>query len=154
MIKIGVLSDTHGHLDPKILEFFQGVDHIFHAGDIGLPWLILQLEGIAPVTAVQGNSDHGLDFKELEIVCLDNRKFMIHHIVQPEAPAEKLRRRIIRENPDVVIFGHTHKQCCQTIGQTLYFNPGYSGEPKSNYERSVAVLQCDDTGITAEFKAL
>jgi putative phosphoesterase len=91
---------------------------------------------------------------ELEIVCLDNRKFMIHHIVQPEAPAEKLRRRIIRENPDVVIFGHTHKQCCQTIGQTLYFNPGYSGEPKSNYERSVAVLQCDDTGITADVKAL
>ncbi len=51
-MKIGVLSDTHDHLDPKIPALFDGVDHILHAGDIGLPWLILQLESIAPVTAV------------------------------------------------------------------------------------------------------
>ena len=44
--RIGVISDTHDYLDPKIKRFFKGVDHILHGGDIGLPWLILQLEEI------------------------------------------------------------------------------------------------------------
>ena len=34
-MKIGVISDTHGFLDPRVKKFFAGVDHILHAGDIG-----------------------------------------------------------------------------------------------------------------------
>jgi putative phosphoesterase len=150
-MRIGVLSDTHGHLDPKISGLFKGVDRIFHAGDIGLPWLILQLEEIAPVTAVSGNTDVGLEYKETELVQLENRKFLLHHVVDVNAPAEKLKRRIIRENPDVVVFGHTHKRFCETIGQTLYFNPGYAGKQRFNLPRSVAVLTCDEKGITADY---
>src|ERR1041385_1247401 len=137
MKRIGIISDTHGHLDPKVPELFQGVDHIFHAGDIGLPWLILQLEDIAPVTAVTGNNDVGLEYKETELVELDGRKFLLHHIIDVHAPEEKIKRRIIRANPDVVIFGHTHKRFCETIGQTLYFNPGYAGKPRFKMARSV-----------------
>lgn len=150
-MKIGVISDTHGHLDAQVLKLFQGVDHIIHAGDIGLPWLLLELEGIAPVTAVLGNNDSGLHYKETELVELDGRKFLVHHIVDPRAPADKIKRRIIRENPDVVVFGHTHKPFCEAIHQTLYFNPGYAGKPRFDLERSVAVLNCDSTGITAEY---
>ena len=154
MTRIGVLADTHGHLDPKILEVFNGVEHILHAGDIGLPWLILELEQIAPVTAVSGNNDQGLEYKETEILTLATRKFLLHHIVSVKAPEDKIRRRIIKENPDVVVFGHSHERHCETIGQTLYFNPGYAGKPRFKLVRSVAVLQCDDTGITAEFTDL
>ena len=151
MIKIGVLSDTHGHLDPAISGIFGGVDHILHGGDIGLPWLILELESIAPVTAVLGNNDVGLEFKETEIVQLSSRKFLVHHVVDTAKPADHIKRRIIRENPDVVVFGHTHKRFCQTIGQTLYFNPGYAGKQRFNLSRSVAILTCDETGITADY---
>ena len=151
MKRIGVISDTHGHLDPKIAELFQGVDHILHAGDIGLPWLILELEDIAPVTAVLGNNDAGLEFKETELVEVDNRKFLVHHVVEPASPEDKIKRRIIRENPDVVVFGHTHKRFCEKIGQTLFFNPGYAGKPRFKLPRSVAVLTCDETGITADY---
>lgn len=154
MIRIGVISDTHGHLDPKISGFFKGVDHILHGGDIGMPSLVLHLEQIAPVTAVLGNNDLGLEFKETEIVQLDGRKFLVHHIVDTRAPAKPIQNRIIRENPDVVVFGHTHKPFCETIGRTLYFNPGYAGKPRFNLSRSVAILHCDATGITAEFKQL
>ncbi|MBI3416889.1 MAG: metallophosphoesterase family protein [Verrucomicrobia bacterium] len=154
MIKIGVISDTHGHLDEKIPALFAGVNHILHAGDIGLPWLILKLEEVAPVTAVLGNNDDGLDFKETEVVQLGNRKFLIHHIVGLPTPHEKVNRRIIRENPDVVVFGHTHQQHCETMGQTLYFNPGYAGKPRFKLQRSVAILHCDDAGITAEYLEL
>jgi uncharacterized protein len=151
MKKVGVISDTHGHLDPKVPDLFKGVDHILHAGDIGLPWLILKLEEVAPVTAVAGNTDVGLEYKEIELVQVGGRKFLLHHVVDVTTPEEKVKRRIIRENPDVVVFGHTHKRFCQTIGQTLYFNPGYAGQPRFNMPRSVAVLTCDDKGITADY---
>jgi putative phosphoesterase len=153
-MKIGVLSDTHGHLDPKIVELFEGVDHILHGGDIGYPSIILELEQVAPVTAVLGNNDAGLDFNETEIVQLLDRKFLVHHIVNAHKPSDSIKRRIIRENPDVVVFGHTHKPFCETIGQTLFFNPGYAGKPRFNLTRSVAILNCDSTGVTAEFLEL
>lgn len=154
MLKIGVLSDTHGYLDRQIPEIFAGVDHILHAGDIGYPSLILELEDIAPVTAIAGNNDEGTDYRETELLVLGNRKFILHHQLEPRSLTDKIQRRIIRENPDVVVFGHTHKQFCETIGQTLFFNPGYAGKPRFGHLRSVAVLLCDDTGITAEFREL
>jgi len=154
VVRIGVISDTHGHLDPVIPSLFAGVHHILHGGDIGLPWLILELEAIAPVTAVKGNTDTGLEFRETEIIELNRRKFLIHHIVDADHTAERIKRRIIRENPDVVIFGHTHRRYCQEIGQTLYFNPGYAGMPRFNLPRSVAILTCDAMGITADYFSL
>jgi putative phosphoesterase len=153
--RIGVISDTHDYFDPRVKGLFKGVDHILHGGDIGLPWLILQLEEIAPVTAVLGNADEsGLNYKETELITLGGRKFLIHHHVEPQNPADKIKRRIIKENPDVVIFGHTHKQFCETIGSTLYFNPGYAGKQRFSLPRSVAILTCDSEGITADFLAL
>lgn len=154
MIKIGVISDTHGHLDKQVHDVFKGVNHILHAGDIGLPWLLLELETIAPVTAVLGNNDAGLDYQETEWIELDGRRFLIHHIVDPHTPEDQIKRKIIRENPDVVVFGHTHARFCEMISQTLYFNPGYAGKPKFNQERSVAILSCDSEGITAEYFSL
>ncbi len=153
-MKIGVISDTHGFLDPKVPGFFAGVGHILHAGDIGFASIILELEEIAPVTAVLGNNDSGLAFKETEVVELAKRKFLVHHIVYPPAPSDKLKARIAREQPDAVIFGHTHKRFCETIGGILFLNPGYSGKPKFGIESSVAILHCDEKEIHAEFLPL
>jgi putative phosphoesterase len=153
-MRIGVLSDTHGHFDPKIPKLFAGVDHILHGGDIGLPWLILELEQIAPVTAVLGNNDVGLDFRATEVAELAGRRFLVHHIVDPLKPAEAIHRRIVREGPDAVVFGHTHKPFHEVIDRTLYFNPGYAGKPRFNLPRTVAILRCDPNGITPEFLEL
>jgi putative phosphoesterase len=153
-VRIGVISDTHDYLDPKVPALFTGVDHIIHAGDVGLPWLILQLENIAPVTVVLGNTDVGLSYKETAVVVLGGRKFLVHHVVDPKAPAEVIKRRIIRENPEVVVFGHTHKPFSETLEKTLYFNPGYAGKSRFGLPRTVAILHCGDTGITSEFKTL
>ncbi len=150
-MKIGVISDTHNHFDPKVTGLFAGVDHILHGGDIGLPWVILELEHIAPVTAVLGNNDAGLDFKETEVVELAGRKFLVHHIVDIHRPEEKLRRRLVKENPDVVVFGHSHRPHSETVGRTLYFNPGYAGKPRFGQPRSVAVLHCNEQEIRPEF---
>ena len=152
--KVGIIADTHNHWDPKIADIFKGVDHIIHAGDIGLPWIILELEYIAPVTAVLGNNVTGLTFKEIETVEIGNRKFLVQHIVDPQKPDEKLKKRIIRQNPDVVVFGHSHKRFCENIGNTLFLNPGYAGKQRFKLTRSVAILHCDAEGITAEFHDL
>ncbi len=155
MLRIGVISDTHNFLDPKIPPLFAGVDHILHAGDIGQPWLILQLEQVAPVTAVLGNTDDpGLRFRQTEIIELDGRKFLIHHIVNPHALDESLQRRISREQPTVLVFGHTHKPFCETIGSTLFFNPGYAGKSRFGMERSIAILHCTAKEIRPEFLSL
>jgi putative phosphoesterase len=153
-VKIGVISDTHGFLDPQVKTLFAGVGHILHAGDIGDAFIAFELEQIAPVTVVLGNTDLGLSFKETEVVELAARKFLVHHIVNPHAPSDKLKARIARERPDAVIFGHTHKRFCETIGGILFFNPGYSGKPKFGTERSAAVFHCDEKGIRAELLPL
>ena len=57
--RIGVISDTHGYLDSRVLEIFAGVQHIIHAGDVVDPEIITELRRIAPLTAVAGNLDKG-----------------------------------------------------------------------------------------------
>jgi uncharacterized protein len=153
-MKIGVISDTHDFFDPKIPELFAGVDHILHAGDIGTAWIVFQLEQIAPVTAVLGNNDPGLSYKETEIVELGARKFLVHHIVNPKALDQQIARHILRQRPAVVVFGHTHKQFSEMLGGMLFFNPGYAGRPKFGAARSLAILHCDAKEIRAEFVGL
>ena len=150
-MRIGVISDTHNFLDPKIPELFTGTGHILHAGDIGNSSIISELELIAPVTAVYGNTDMGLPFKETEIIEFGTRKFLIHHIVNPFAPDDRLKERIARAQPQVVVFGHTHRTFCETIGGVLYFNPGSAGKPKFGMGRTVAILHCDAKEICHEF---
>ena len=125
-----------------------------HAGDLGFASIILELEEIAPVTAVLGNTDLGLPFRETETIELAKKKFLVHHIVNPFAPGDRIKNRIAHEKPGAVIFGHTHKRFCEMIGEILFFNPGYSGKPKFGVERSVAILHCDEKEIRHEFLSL
>ena len=154
-MKIGVISDTHDFLDAKISKLFKGVDHILHAGDIGMPIILLELEQIAPVTAVGGNTDDpGLRFPDTRVTDLAGHKFLLHHIVNPRHLGDSIKARIDRERPNVVVFGHTHKPFHETIGETLFFNPGYAGKSRFGMERSVAILYCEKDGIRAEFLPL
>ena len=141
--KIGIISDTHGFLDPQIKELFKGIDHILHAGDIGPPHIVMELEEIAPVTAVMGNTDYDIDVRETESVQLADRQILVHHIVSLPTPAETIRQRIASSKPDIVVFGHTHQACSETVDQTLYLNPGYAGRRRMGVSRSIAILECE-----------
>jgi uncharacterized protein len=153
-MKIGVISDTHGFLDPRIPGLFAGVSHILHAGDIGPDSIIAELEAVAPVTAVLGNTDSSAIFRLTETVILAGRKFLVHHIVDPREPKEPLRLQLARERPDAVVFGHTHKACWLTLDGVAYLNPGYAGQPKSGAERSIAILHVDGNDLRPEFLRL
>ena len=153
-MKIGLISDTHGHFDARLPEFFHGVEHILHAGDIGGPQIVYALEKIAPVTAVLGNNDFEPQFRETEIIELNGRKFLVHHIVGLPAMHQPIHARIARERPDVVLFGHTHQTFAQRFGETLFLNPGYAGRPKGAAERSVALLHFEGAEMRVEFLRL
>ena len=153
-MKIGVISDTHGFLDPRMVKIFAGVDHILHAGDIGDPMIELELKFIAPVTVVLGNTDAGLNFPLTAVRRLAEKNFLIHHIVNPHALLPDLATRIEKEKADVVVFGHTHKALAETINGVFFFNPGYAGKPKPGAERSVGILHLDGKKIRHEFIGL
>jgi hypothetical protein len=106
------------------------------------------------VTVVLGNTDHGLPFKETELVTLGEKKFLVHHIVNPRAASETLAAWLRRDRPDAVVFGHTHKAFAETVDGVFFFNPGYAGKPKFGAERSVARLYLEGPEIRHEFIAL
>jgi putative phosphoesterase len=155
MFKIGVISDTHNFLDAGIHDLFEGVEHILHAGDIGSPNIISELESMAPVTRVSGNTDDpGFNYPETEVVTLGGRKILLHHIVNPRNLSQQVQSSIARNQPDIVIFGHTHQPFSATINGVLFFNPGYAGKSRFGMERSVALLKLDEKGIHSEYLKL
>jgi putative phosphoesterase len=142
---IGIISDTHGQFDPKIPQALKGVHHILHAGDIGDLRVLTQLGRIAPVTAVWGNVDEGNippgvdEEKTLELCGL--RIFMTHILGNPRHLGRALRQRIEQIEPDVVVFGHSHKALIERHGKVLYFNPGSAGPKRFSLPRSVGLLR-------------
>jgi putative phosphoesterase len=155
---IGVISDTHGHFDPKIPKLFATVSHILHAGDIGDPRVLQQLERIAPVCAVSGNVDEGnvlpgVD-EEKTIQLGGLRIFMFHVVGNPRRLSRSLQRRIDRVRPDVVVFGHSHVPLIEKLGGTLYFNPGSAGPKRFSLPRSLGLLRIERGEPHAELISL
>lgn len=147
---IGVISDTHGLLEEKVLELFRGVHSIIHAGDIGKEDLIWRLEGIAPVIAVRGNNDSDtICFPNERMAVVKGRTFYVRHIfatIEKMTPAQ--RRIIERHMPDAVIFGHSHKAYSGTWRGTLLFNPGSAGPKRFSLPRTVGILELSEDSIT------
>ena len=114
----------------------------------------MQLERIAPVTAVRGNCDLGDDFRETEVVVLGGRKFVVRHVVNVRSSEGELDTPLRRARPDVVVFGHTHRPCIERMGNVLLFNPGYGGEQRFHLPRSVGILRVDESGVSAAHLAL
>ncbi|MBI3356100.1 MAG: metallophosphoesterase family protein [Nitrospirae bacterium] len=142
-MRIGVIADTHGLFDPAIARHFRGVDHILHAGDIGKPFVIEQLQIIAPVTAVSGNVD-GFEqsgFPTETIIELAGLRIAIRHILYAGGKLTKDGRAFLgREQPDICIFGHTHQPKSEWLGDTLLFNPGSAGPKRFKLPRGLGFL--------------
>jgi putative phosphoesterase len=144
---IGVISDTHGKLNNKVDKIFNGVDCIFHAGDIGNNnTVMMNLEAIAPIYAVRGNCDIGhyvasLPY-ELEIGIADIAIYMTH--AYQCIDHEKARRS------QLVIFGHNHYPEINDIQGIKYLNPGSATQGRRGSPPSVALVRLADGGINIE----
>src|SRR5215471_948995 len=93
-MRLGIVSDTHGLLDSRVLEIFEGVDRILHAGDVGDERILVELEAVAPVIAVAGNVDGfplAQRLKETEILDLEARRILlIHQIGKIGSPSPRI----------------------------------------------------------------
>jgi uncharacterized protein len=144
MLRIGVISDTHGLLRPEAEKRFAGVDHIIHAGDIGRPDVFVALRRIAPVTAIRGNVDTGDwagDYADAELVRLGGRSIYVLH------DRKKLRIDPVTDGIDVIVSGHTHKAGIETIDGILYLNPGSAGPRRFKLPITLATLDIGPSGL-------
>ncbi len=140
---IGVLSDTHGFLDPLLEHVFAGVAHIVHAGDVGSPEVVARLRRIAPVTAVCGNVDRpellAMLPTEAEATVAGLRLLVAH--IGHDLMA---RHDPVAEGYGLVVSGHTHRARTEWRRGTLFLNPGYAGRPNGWDVRSVALVTVRD----------
>ncbi len=147
MLRIGVISDTHGLLRPEVLPAFAGVDHILHAGDVGDPAILTQLRELAPVTAIRGNIDRSGPCAELpaeEYITLDGANlYMVHdvHTLSLDPGAAGVQ---------AVVFGHTHKPLLEHRKGILFFNPGAAGPRRFKLPVSVGMLCFTDGTLRTE----
>lgn len=154
-MRIGVISDTHGYLDPRAASALQGVAHILHAGDIGNPAIITALEAIAPVSAVYGNVDAGtgLARRYPSVQRLEWAGVRIYMTHIGGAPAT-LAGRLPTPKPHVYIFGHSHVALLETHNDVLFLNPGAAGRPRFGGSLSIALLDVQDGQGAARIVAL
>jgi putative phosphoesterase len=141
-VKIGLISDTHGRLRSEVFDIFEGVDRILHAGDIGPYDLLVELEALAPVTAVYGNTDH-FDVRdrvnEVARLELGGRRVAVIHGHQLGSPTpESLQGKL--PGSDIIVFGHTHRPLVHRGNGSVVINPGSAGAPRFGLEPSVAIL--------------
>ena len=151
--RIGVISDTHGYLDPQVLEEFAGVDHIIHAGDIMDAETLEALGKIAPVTAVAGNMDDGKLGKLPREVTgkVGGVRFLVGH------KRKRLMKRLStgkveglgkHESPDLVVVGHDHLPAAEWVDGTLFLNPGSASAPHyEDDDPTIAIVESGTAGL-------
>jgi putative phosphoesterase len=138
IMRIGIISDTHGLLRPEAEQRLAGVEHIIHAGDIGRPDVITGLRQIAPVIAIRGNVDTGhwaKSYPDTKMVKLGGRSIYVLHDIN------ELQLDPVRCGVDVVICGHSHRPRIETIQGALYLNPGSAGPRRFNLPITLATLE-------------
>ena len=153
-MKIGLISDTHGHVPNTVHTALAGVNCILHAGDVGPMDVITELEAIAPVYAVLGNTDHGIALPETRLEEFDGRKILIHHIVDVDYPSQTVRELLSTEKPEIVVFGHTHMPFDERRSKIRFINPGSASQPRGGTAPSVAILELSGEPPTLESIAL
>ena len=134
-MKIGIISDTHSYLDPKIYKYFENVDEIWHAGDIGKLEVMDELEKFKPVRFVYGNIDgHQIRARapEYQLFAAGGLRILMIHIGgKPSSYTQLARALIQQQRPDVFICGHSHILRVTHDPKRpwlLYINPGAAGK--------------------------
>lgn len=145
---IGVISDTHGRLQPAAIKALKGTDLIIHAGDVGKPEILESLQDIAPVIAVRGNMDIGdwtHELPETKFVEVGSLLLYVIHDIY------KLDIKPDESGVSAVISGHSHRPSLENHNGVLFLNPGSATLPRFNNPASVALLQVKEKSLSAQF---
>ena len=146
MLRVGLISDTHGLLRPEAKAFLRGSDYIVHAGDICDSGVLEELVALAPLTAVRGNNDRGpwaeslrhTEILQVGEICV----YAIHDLAQLDIEPKAA-------GVHVVVSGHTHKPLVKERGGVLYVNPGSSGPRRFRLPVAVGELLVKGGSVSA-----
>ena len=133
MKKIGLLSDTHDYLDPKLKGFFAPCDEIWHAGDVVSYHILDELQSWKPIRVVYGNACNADVRKDWPLddrfTCEGVRVWMTHIGGYPGRYSQRVRQELMKEVPDVFICGHSHilKVMRDEKFGHMVINPGAAG---------------------------
>jgi putative phosphoesterase len=137
MIRVGLISDTHGLLRTEAKAFLRGCDFIVHGGDVGGAAIIEELATLAPVTAVRGNNDHGPWAESLQesefLKVADIFLYVLHDLAQLDIDPQGAGVR-------VVITGHSHAPLIEERENVLYVNPGSAGPRRFRFPVALGEL--------------
>lgn len=154
-MRIGLVSDTHGLLDPRLRELFAGCETIVHAGDVVRSAVLAGLAEIAPVVAVRGNNDDGPAFAHLPETALlpvgALTLLVVHDLGSRERPVPPARGIIARRRPEIVVHGHSHRPGTAVLAGTLFVNPGAAGPRRFTLPRTAAVLSARARKVEVAF---
>jgi putative phosphoesterase len=134
---IGLISDTHGLVRAGVHDALAGVELILHAGDVG-DGVLDELELIAPVRAVRGNTDPPGDLRLPDAIELEVDGIRVHISHGHETGAPTPEKLLARYDADVIVYGHTHRQLVTQVGGRWVVNPGAAGARRFNLMPSVA----------------
>lgn len=146
--RIGLVSDSHGPIDPRIVSALHGCELVVHAGDIGGPDVLAALD--APVVAaIYGNNDTpqrwgGVDVGLPESLCIDVRGgtlLAIHGHQIPRASERHARLRARYPDARVIVYGHSHRRCVDDSTLPWVINPGACGRARTFGGASAVILQ-------------
>jgi putative phosphoesterase len=140
--RIGIISDTHGLVRPRVAEVFADVDHILHAGDVGGEHVLRALRELAPVTYVGGNNDEGSDGLDIVRITLGGVRILLTHILpKPEKPRAAVVASLREKPADLVVFGHSHLPHNEVIHGVTFFNPASAGPKRFRNPILVGILE-------------
>jgi uncharacterized protein len=145
-VRLGIIADTHGLLRPEVFAAFEGVDHILHGGDVGPPALLTELEAIAPVTAVYGNTD-GWELRarlpQVATLELDGFRIVVTHGDQFGSPTPEALHAAFPE-AEIIVFGHTHRPLLTLVDVVVtVMNPGGAGARRFSLPPSVGIMELE-----------
>ncbi|MGA0558955.1 metallophosphoesterase family protein [Larkinella sp. VNQ87] len=155
MTRIGLLSDTHGYLDPQLFTHFAECDEIWHAGDIGTLEIVDQLRAFKPLRAVFGNIDDDKMARE----CPEHQRFeleglsvwMTHIGGTPPRYNPIVRPELLRNTPSVFVCGHSHILKVvrdPKLTNLLFINPGAAGKHGFHTVRTALRFSLDAGRVT------
>lgn len=152
--RIGVLSDTHGFLEPRIFHYFEQVDEIWHAGDIGDLKVLDDLQAFKPTKAVFGNIDNAIIRRETSEFLrfkVEEVEVLITHIAgKPGSYSVPLNKELQKNGvPKILVCGHSHITLVKNdpSKNMLWMNPGACGNKGFHTVKTILRFTIDGTNI-------
>ena len=147
MKKILLISDTHGYIDDRIIQYAKESDETWHAGDIGELKVVDEIKKVTTLRAVHGNIDNSkirAEYAEDLRFKIEDMKIWITHIGgYPNKYNLRIRQEINSNPPNVFICGHSHilKVINDNKLNLLHINPGAIGKHGFHQVRTMIRFQ-------------